>query len=251
MYSSNSNNNSRINTDNLSQKKHFEFDKILDKNEKILWSSKPDFWPFVLSSFPAIIFGLFWLGMIIPFSLVFFSGFGFMGDLPENANYTVNGEPVSRDEFASFTSPMMFFLPLFFLPFYLIGLAMISSPLWQILAYRKAAYMVTDKRILISKGIIGTDFKLLDYDQIQNIEVNVGITDKFFSTGSISIFTGEVVRTKNSYRNQKDWLVGLNNPYEVFKMIKKTSHDIKTDIEYPNDYRPKENLGYQTEYKSR
>jgi len=31
--------------------------------------------------------------------------------------------------------------------------------------------------------------------------------------------------------------------------IQKISHDIKTDIIFPNDLRPKENHGYSTDYK--
>lgn len=231
----------------------FEFDKILDDHEKVMWSAKPKFWPYVLQSIPLVIFGLIWLAMLSPFIVMFF-GMPLLTDaLPEPTSYSINGQEVSQEEFESTTASAFSIFSmvqiLFLAPFLLIGLGMLSAPVWAALAYRKEAYAITDKRVLISKGIIGTDFKMLDYDQIKNIEVNVGLIDKFFSTGTILIFTGEVVRTKNSYRDHKDRLVGLTKPYEVMKLLKQTSHDIKTDIEYPNKLRPSENPGYRTEYR--
>jgi hypothetical protein len=35
---------------------------------------------------------------------------------------------------------------------------------------------------------------------------------------------------------------------EVFKMVKQTSVDIKTDYNYPNALRPETNPGYKTKY---
>jgi hypothetical protein len=41
----------------------------------------------------------------------------------------------------------------------------------------------------------------------------------------------------------------VSNYTEVYNIIKKLQHDIYSDIMYPNDKRPKENNGYNTEYK--
>jgi len=43
----------------------------------------------------------------------------------------------------------------------------------------------------------------------------------------------------------------IPDPYEVFKLFKKVSHDVRTDIEYPNKLRPKTNPGYKSDYKPR
>jgi len=36
---------------------------------------------------------------------------------------------------------------------------------------------------------------------------------------------------------------------KVYKLINKTGTDIFSDTRYPNDLRPKDNHGYNTEYK--
>jgi hypothetical protein len=41
----------------------------------------------------------------------------------------------------------------------------------------------------------------------------------------------------------------VSNYTEVFNIIKKLQQDIYSDIMYPNDKRPTENHGYNTEYK--
>ncbi|MCA9386301.1 hypothetical protein KC717_06675, partial [Candidatus Dojkabacteria bacterium] len=71
------------------------------------------------------------------------------------------------------------------------------------------------------------------------------------NSGSIFISTLGIAlpRGKNGI-GASNTLHNIENPYEVFKFIKKVSHDIKTDIEYPNELRPKNNPGYNTDYKS-
>jgi hypothetical protein len=41
----------------------------------------------------------------------------------------------------------------------------------------------------------------------------------------------------------------ITDPYVVFDLFKKTSFNVKADINYPNALRPKEDTGYNTEYK--
>jgi hypothetical protein len=41
----------------------------------------------------------------------------------------------------------------------------------------------------------------------------------------------------------------IENPYEVFKLLKQVYFDIKTDVEFPNKLRPPVNPGYQSEYQ--
>lgn len=192
---------------------------LLDDNEKVLWKGKPVLKVYILSALSLTIFGFFFLG----FSLIW-------------------------EFFAIFTCVMA----LFGIPFIVIGLAMVLSPLWRYLSHKNVEYVFTDKRVIFSSGIMGKDFKVIDYDKIQNISVNVSWLDQLANknTGTIIIFSGEIQHTKNGYINKPDNLIGIENPYEVFKLLKKVSHDIKTDIEYPNKLRPDENPGYKTEYSS-
>lgn len=201
-----------------------EFAQILNKNEKILWEGKPNFGPFVAKSLIAVPFGflflmfsLFWTGMTV-----------------------VSGAP--------------FFFSLFGSPFILLGLLiMIEPPLYALLVYQYVYYVITDKRVLIQGGLIGRDFKIVDFDKIQNAEVNVGLFDKMFgeNSGSISIATGGTIAYGKYGPYQLPYILNnIENPYKVFEFFKQVSHDVKTDIEYPNALRPKTNPGYKTDYQS-
>jgi hypothetical protein len=65
---------------------------------------------------------------------------------------------------------------------------------------------------MVRSGFIGTDFKIIDYDKVY------------------------------------DRWEAIPNPYDVFKQLKKTAVDIKTDFNYPNAFRPEKNPGYNTKY---
>jgi hypothetical protein len=198
-----------------------EIEAMLDEGDRIIWRGKPVKLLFIwgkgvfrmLFGIPFVLFSLVWV-LVTGLSVValFMSCFGF--------------------------------------PFILIGLSMLCSPLWNFLAYKNTEYILANKRVIVSGGIVGKDFKSIDFDKIQNIAVEVGIVDKIFNrnTGTIKIFSGEVRSTKNGYMDHTDNLYFVENPYEIYKLIKKVSFDIKTDIEYPNELRPEINSGYRTEY---
>ena len=44
-------------------------------------------------------------------------------------------------------------------------------------------------------------------------------------------------------------MVAIDAPYDVDKLLKETTVDVKTDWNYPNKLRPAENPGYHTDYK--
>src|SRR3989338_3992236 len=204
-----------------------EFDKILDSKEKILWEGKPKFWPYLCSgSGITTLFGLVWLGFLIPFFIVAF------------LNIAQGG---------------VFGWGIFLLPHFWIAMVfVVGIPLYQILVYKHIYYAITNKRVLFQKGLIGRDFEILDFDQITNAEVNVGLFDKLFgggNSGSILISTaGSFTYGRHGPIQKPYTLRNIENPYDVFKFFKKVSHAVKTDIQYPNKYRPKTNPGYGTDY---
>lgn len=100
-------------------------------------------------------------------------------------------------------------------------------------------YVFTDKRIIIRSGVIGIDFKNIYYTDVQGINCRVGIFDRIFKVGDLYI----------KALNQSAVLMNIETPYFYLQKLQKITLDIKTDIQYPNDLRPKENHGYNTEYK--
>ena len=142
-----------------------ELDKILD-NEKVLWEGRPQFWPFIISNSLIVIFIWFFIFIFLgPFLGFFFSLF-FL--LLMNVLGNILGAIISV-----LISLLLFFVP----PF-----------IYQVFAFKRTHYAITDKRVIIQKGIIGRDFEIIDHDQITNAEVNVGIADKLFGKNSGSIF---------------------------------------------------------------
>ncbi len=205
-----------------------EFEKVLDQNEKILWDGHPVFWPFLLGgSVVTTLFGLFWMVFLLPF--------------------------ISLAAFDIMFGSHIFGFAIFLLPHFWIGLLLVFGiPLYQFLSYKYTYYAITDKRVIFQQGVIGRDFDFIDFDQITNAQVNVGFLDKVFnngSSGSILISSaGSFTVTRNGTVQKPYTMRNIPNPYDVFKFFKKVSHDVKTDIHYPNKLRPAENPGYKTEY---
>lgn len=203
-----------------------EFDKVLDDNEKVLWEGKPKFWPFLLgNSILSFVFGVFFMLFFIPFIIIaLISAFqgSYLG------------------------------LSVFLLPHFWIGTILVFGiPIYQFLVYKHVHYAITNKRVLFQKGLIGRDFEMVDFDQMTNVEVNVGIIDILFGgrSGSILVSTAGSFTYSRNRTIKKPYIIrSVSNPYEVFKFFKKVSHDVKTDINYPNKFRPGKNSGYKTEY---
>jgi len=198
-----------------------EFNKILEQDEKILWEGRPQFLPFFASSFITSIFGLPFLiiGAIVLITAI------------KAGNFLI-----------------------FIFPHFWIGLVMVfGSPLYQILVYKYMYYAITNKGVLIQKGLIGRDFEMVDFDKITNADVRVDVIDKLLgkNSGSIVISTAGTFTYSRSGPVQKPYTFShITSPYEVFKFFKKISYDMKADIEYPNLYRPETNPGYKTKYNT-
>ena len=194
-----------------------QFDSVLDKDEKVLWHGKATFIPFVLSGLPLLGFGILW-GFI---------DYGFIQkslSSPNNLDITL-------------------------IPFFLLHL----TPLWLgignfirlFLVFTNTGYVITNKRVLLRTGFWGIDFKSVDYDKIQDAQVTVNPLERIFNVGSIRINSG-FTNSRGVYAY--DTIAAISDPYEVFRKIKTTSVNVKTDWNYPNKLRPDENPGYKTKY---
>lgn len=187
-----------------------EIDKIVEPGEKIIWEGKPQALPFFMGSLVVALFGL-------PFLLVglFVGGVGLIH------------------------AAVGFILT-------------IGTPTYTLLVHRYTHYALTQKRAIFQTGLIGRDFQFVDYDQVTNAEVNVGVADKLFGNNSGSILissAGTFTQGKHGPVARPYHMRNISNPYEVFKQFKELSHAVKTDINFPNQFRPAENPGYTTEYK--
>lgn len=91
------------------------------------------------------------------------------------------------------------------------------------MSYTRTHYAITNKRAIMQSGIIGRDFKSVDYDRMQNVSVDVGLLGVIFKVGTVKIFTGEVETAssgKMSYiRSKYDQFEYVASPYEVLKKL--------------------------------
>lgn len=87
-------------------------------------------------------------------------------------------------------------------------------------------FVITDKRIIISSGIIGTDYNSIYFTKIKTVNVKVGLFDRIFGVGTINIDTGKVETVANKERSVTqtayDKLLYINKPYEVYKILQST-----------------------------
>ena len=197
---------------------------MISNKEKIKWEGKPDKKCFIFEAIfnPLLPFAIIW--GIIDFSII---GFGF--------------GPVMKEE-----SALLYFL----VPFFLLHL----MPVWIYLGgvllsrrkYKNTYYVVTDKAIYASSGVITKSIITKPFAEMSHINLHRGFFDQRFGVGDIICTSSD-----NSATGAPSVVVlsSISNYTEVYNIIKKLQQDIYADIMYPNNKRPKENDGYNTEYK--
>ncbi len=195
--------------------KYNKIEEILDEDEQLLWKGKPKKKAFILNAFFKMMpFAIVWLF----FDLFFISN--------------VIGA-------AEIFDGLYIFLIVFF-AFHLMPVWIwIYNVITANKKHKNLDYAFTNKRIIIKSGIIGIDFKTIYYSEIDLVNLKVGLIDKMLHVGDIYIksSTGATI------------LYDLENPYFISQKLQKIVVDIKTDIEFPNNLRPKENNGYNTKYR--
>jgi hypothetical protein len=81
--------------------------------------------------------------------------------------------------------------------------------------------------------------------EISYIDVLLG----FGRSGSVILTgRGSLASDDNDPNSRPYVLSHVPHPYEVFKFFQRAEYDVKTDLEYPNRFRPPENPGYPTSY---
>ena len=199
-----------------------ELKAIVGSNEKILYEGKPNKKCYVFESIfnPLLPFALIW-GII---------DFGIIG-----ASFFAEGD-----------GNVLFFI----FPFMLLHL----MPVWIYLGgilftakrYRNTAYIVTDKAIYVSGGVFTHNINTKPFAELSHIDLHRGVFDQMFNVG-------DIVATSNQLTaNGKSTTIIINsisNYIDIYNLVKKLQTDIYTDVMYPNDKRPTENHGYNTQYK--
>jgi len=162
-----------------------EITKVLNPDEKVLWSGNPKKAPFLFS------FAL--LGLFFG-AIIYFSGLSYSISKPE---YYI---------LFSFLAILAFAL------FFFVGY----------LYYRVTYYAITDRRVILQSGIFGRSYKSIDFDKIQNVSVVIGLFNYIFRTGTIKIFSGEIGSSGGNNAGVQpifDQIVFIQNPDSTLRIL--------------------------------
>ena len=183
----------------------------LQGKERLVWAGqpKPSRWmwssvPIVLFGIPFTAFALFWISMA---SGLFFGAHEVHG----------HGQP---DVFSALFSCF----PLFGVPFLIVGLGMLTSPIWMYRRAKKTCYALTDQRAIIWRsGWFGS----VEVRSYRASELGK-MTRRTFADGSGDLIFEEVVSVgqdshghTRSYRTEHGFM-GIENVRDVEDMIRRT-----------------------------
>lgn len=202
---------------------------IVNSNEKIIWEGKPNKKCFIFESIfnPLLPFAIIWA--VVDFTII--SKILFVESAFQKTG--------AADNMIGFIIPF-FLLHLMPVWIYLAG-ALLS---WK--RYKNTYYIVTDKAIYVSGGIINKTINTKPFAEMSHIDLHRGFFDQKFNVGDIICTSNNMMPNNISAAIS---ISSISNYAEVYSIVKKLQQDIYTDVMYPNDQRPKENHGYKTEYK--
>lgn len=219
-------NYNKMESENLNTIQDDRIDSMLAEGETVLWRGKPVKKAFILNS----------IANSLPFTILWllFDGF-FIG--------TMVATGVAAE--------MLWFIIPFFLLHLLPVWLWISRFVTSFKRWKNTDYVVTSRRILLRSGFIGVDYRNIFYKDIKDVNLKVGVIDKMLNVGDIYIQCNPLIGNFSSGNPTMGGTViyDIEDPYRTLNIIQKIVLDIQTDMTYPNDLRPKENHGYNTQYK--
>ncbi len=194
----------------------------LVEGETLIWSAKPKKFAFVVNKILTMMpIALIWLLLDLSFLIPMLSS----GQINQ----------------------MLFFV----VPFFALHLFPVWIWLGNVITankrWKNTKYYVTDKRIILQTGFVDMNYQTIYYKDIKNVNLKIGLIDKFLGVGDIYFDLGNYI-SGNGTRTISHAFLDIENPHEIYPRLQKIVLDIQTDIEYPNALRPDENPGYNTKY---
>jgi hypothetical protein len=169
----------------------------LKHGESILWTAQPNPIGYMKSSIIAVLFFIPWTAFSI-FWIAGASGF----KVPD----------FSKGGFA--------FFPLFGLPFLLIGIWGLSSPLREYSKAKNVIYVITTERVIIIEGSKSTVYKSFYPNQLKNIER----IQKIDNSGNIYFQQESYTDSDGDKRSKKVGFIAINDVQTVENLIVKLAN---------------------------
>jgi len=201
----------KINEKNFFEKNKITYhtiEDILEKDEKILYQTKPKKASFILNLvLKPLLFVIIWLCFDIVFLAIFFT------KIPLNE------------------IPIYFYilLGIFFLIHLIPIWIYISNLIGANKKYKKEEYAFTSYRIIVRKGFITDNFISIPYDSIDSINLHIGIVEKICKVGDLYII----------YKNNRIVLEDIADPAFIYSKLQKIALEFKKDINFPTEIKDK------------
>lgn len=205
-----------------------DLEAMIGMNESILWRGKPDKKCFILESVfnPMLPFALIWAIVDLAVVGITFSAAGGM---------------------------LMFILPFMLLHLMPVWIY-IGGVIMSFRKHRNTEYIITDKGIYVSGGIFAYKYEMKPFTDLSHINIHRGIFDQWLGVGdvvTVCSHTGFNSNSSHSHSSSGLTICDIPDYQQVFAMVKQLQTDIYADTQFPNDLRPGENHGYQTQYRGR
>jgi len=169
-------------------------ERELESGERVLWMEQPVPRFFSPGSTGAFLFGIPWTAFTV-FGILSASDF----KMPEFSNV---GDV---------------FIPLFIIPFLLVGLAMLSAPLWTYRSTRKTVYAITDRRALsIEGGLRSTTVRSYPPERLQEVYR----TERRDGRGDVIIAARSWKDSDGDRRTEKLGFMNVRDAKTVEKMLR-------------------------------
>lgn len=198
-------------------------------NERIVWAGRPKKSCFILECVfnPMLVFALIWA--IIDFS--------FIGN-------------IFAFESAGFGNVGTFLIAFF---------ALHLMPVWIYLggvlfAFRKlknTEYAITERGIYITSGCFAKQYNFKPFTDLSHVYIHRGILDQMLGVGDVISQCHHYGYSHSDSHNSHSSgfnITDIPDYVEVCNLIKKYQTDIYADTQFPNDFRPQSNHGYNTNY---
>jgi hypothetical protein len=178
----------------------------LDRDEKMVWCSRQTTTRrLVLATVPVAVFGMFFGGFALFWIVMAF---------------TMTAKSNSGDAPAFFH----YVFPLFGIPFLLVGLAMVSTPLWAARRARKNFYVLTSKRAIVwQAGLFGAvnvrSFRADDLQDMTRVEYGDGSGDLVFQQRATTTYSR---RHGQRQSVQQVGFLGIEDVRDVERQVRET-----------------------------
>lgn len=178
--------------------------KVMDYDEKILWTGKPNFLLYVVGNPLFYVVAILW-GLFDYHFIKSISGFGGIGFI---SNYYI------------------LFFAFHLLPVWIA----IIGPIFRAVIHHKIEYAITNKRIYLVSGFFGNSITSIEFKEINNLSINVNLAERILGVGTIrltpDVSSGfdENRRYRYGYRFKH-----INEPYEVYNTIKKAVAELQNN----------------------